>query len=123
MRIKVKSRIYPSEDPEKVRESVNNLFPDLDLELEEDRLLGVSEDLGVLEVFRNKLGLQTIRGAARNRFREGKREDSITFLLNKQAAKVGKVSFSDFEVALGSIEVTIGTRDSDELIDYLAPSD
>jgi predicted RNA binding protein with dsRBD fold (UPF0201 family) len=45
----------------------------------------------------------------------------MQFMLNKQVAAVGKVSFTTGESPLGPIVVTIETPDIERLIDYLAP--
>ncbi len=54
MRVKVEVKIHPSEDAEKVLEAINNLFPTLDLELEDDKVVGESDKLESLENFKNK---------------------------------------------------------------------
>jgi predicted RNA binding protein with dsRBD fold (UPF0201 family) len=51
----------------------------------------------------------------------GKHGDVVRFMLNKQVATVGKVSFTDGESALGPIAVTLEAPDIDRLMDYLAP--
>ncbi len=122
MKIKIKAKLYPSEDREKVTQAVKNIFPAVQLETLDDRIEGESSDPGSLENLKNKLGLQAIRDSARREIRKGKTESSIEFSLNKQAATVDKVSFSDGDTPLGSIKVTIETKRPDEIMNYLAPS-
>lgn len=122
MIIRVKAKINPSEDPEKVENAIKNIFPSIDIETTESYVKGKSKGLKPLENLRNKLGLQAIRDTARKRLQKGKSEDSLNFYLNKQAATVDKVSFSDGETPLGSIEVSIKSKKSNKLVDYLAPS-
>ncbi len=121
MELEVKAEINPSEDPEKVIESIKNLFPDLEVEVSGDKAEGRSEDFKSLENFKNKLGLQAIRDSARSRMKGGQQGDSVSFYLNKQAAFVSKVSFSNGETPLGPIEVGIKSDDVDRFIDYIAP--
>ncbi|KXB05263.1 hypothetical protein AKJ49_01185 [candidate division MSBL1 archaeon SCGC-AAA382A03] len=122
MEIKVKTKIHPSEDVEKVIESVENIFPSIDFNIDDDFLKGKSEELKSLENFRNKLGLQAIRDSARRELKKGSSRNKIRFSLNKQAAMVDKISFSHGETPLGPIRVSIESEDPEELINYLAPS-
>jgi predicted RNA binding protein with dsRBD fold (UPF0201 family) len=50
------------------------------------------------------------------------RGNTTRFVLNKQVAFVGKVSFLDEPAALGGIEVTINDDEIQKIIDYLAES-
>jgi hypothetical protein len=50
-----------------------------------------------------------------------RKEGQVEFMLNKQAAWVGKVNFTGGESPLGPIEVTINARDIERMIDWLAP--
>lgn len=121
MKIKIKAKINPSEDPEKVHEAVKALFPKLDLQVSDDLLTGKSSDRESLENLKNKIGLQAIRSSARRELKKSIEEDTIHFFLNRQAAKVHKVSFSGQETPLGPIEVWIESDDIGKIIDYLAP--
>lgn len=121
MRVEVLAKIHPSEDPKKVREAVNNIFPELTLEVSEDWVRGESTSRRSLEKFKDKLGLQAIRDSARREFRKGLNEDSLHFSLNKQAATVDRISFSDGSTPLGPIRVTIEAEGIEDLVDYLAP--
>jgi hypothetical protein len=62
-----------------------------------------------------------ILDAARSVMFAGKRENKVRFMLNKQAAFVGKISFTDGESPLGPIVVVLEAPDIGRLIDYLAP--
>lgn len=119
MEVRVKADIKPSEDPDKVFEGVKTLFPDLDYEFNDKELVGKGEGLEVLETFKNKLGIQSIRDSARRELNKAKKGDKLFFLLNRQAATVHKVSFSDGDTPLGPIEIEIFSEDLDGLVDYL----
>ncbi len=121
MQIKVEAKIHPSEDPEKVREAVEALFPELEIKISDDYLIGKSKDLEALETFKNQLGLQAIRDSARREIKKSKEEGSLHFFLNRQAATVHKISFSGQDTPLGPIKVFIESEDIDNTIDYLAP--
>lgn len=121
MKVKVEAKIHPSEDPKKVLGAINNLFPTLEFELKDEKLIGESDKLESLENFKNKLGLQAIRDSARRELKKERRENSLTFRLNRQAATVDKVSFSGGNTPLGPIKVSITSQRIEELIDFLAP--
>ncbi|KXB06071.1 hypothetical protein AKJ53_01395 [candidate division MSBL1 archaeon SCGC-AAA382F02] len=119
MKIEVKAKIHPSEDPDKVTESVKNIFPEIDLSVKENQVKGKSTNKNSLEKLKNKIGLQAIRDTARKELEKNRENQSIQFSLNKQVATVDKVNFSTGETPLGSIEVRIEAKDIEELIDYL----
>lgn len=119
MKVRVEARVYPSEDPGKVAEAVENIFPAIDLEESEDFVRGVSEDLNSLENFKNLLGLQAIRDSARSVMKEGSEGNKLFLNLNKQVATVNKVNFSGDDAPLGPIRLTIQSDDIDDVIDFL----
>lgn len=121
MKIEVNAKIHPSEDPDKVTEAVENIFPEINLSVEENQVKGKSTNKNSLEKLKNKIGLQAIRDTARKELEKNREKKSIRFSLNKQVATVDKVNFSTGETPLGSIEVRIEARDIEGLIDYLAP--
>ena len=109
----------PSEDEEKVRRAVQNLFPDLQLRRDGDRIVGEG---GSMARFADLIHRYRIRDAARGQLIHGKRGDNCTvFRLNKQAAFMERVSFSEREAPLGDIRVRLETDDLDRVIDQIAP--
>ena len=109
----------PSEDEQKVKRAMLNLFPDLLLRREGARLVGTS---GSVAKFGDLLRRQRIRDAARGRLLHGKRGESATvFFLNKQAAFMERVSFSDREAPLGDIKVRLEDDRLERVIDMIAP--
>jgi predicted RNA binding protein with dsRBD fold (UPF0201 family) len=111
--------VRPSEDEEKVQRAVKNIFPDMLLRREGDRLVGSS---GSMARFGDLVHRYRIRDAARGQLIHGKRGDQCTvFRLNKQAAFMDRVSFSDREAPLGDIRVRLEDDNIDGVIDHLAP--
>lgn|GEM_PF-3429380 len=109
----------PSEDEDKVRRAVLNLFPDLRLRREGDRLVGEG---GSLSRFGDLVRRHRIRDAVRGRLLHGRRgPDLSVFRLNKQAAFVERVSFSEREAPLGDIRIAVRDDDIDRVIDRVAP--
>ena len=116
--IEISCPIYPSEDPEKVREAILKVFPDADLEMSEDDITGTA---GSIERFSKQIRKQKILDTTRSVLIHGKRGDRTRFFLNKQVAFIGKISFCEEKTILGTIKVVITDDDLDDLIDKVAP--
>jgi predicted RNA binding protein with dsRBD fold (UPF0201 family) len=125
--VHIEVEINPTEDTEKVKRAVENIFGQINFEIksQQRRSLLIAETKGLdgLTKLQNILRRERIRAAARSVFYEGTHENSITFYLNKQVAFVGHVSFSQptAESPLGPIKVEIHCNNPRELIDWLAP--
>ena len=117
LEVKVTARCFPTEDRAKVVAAISNIFPDFVPE-GDDPVAGAARST---EFFSELLKKQRIRSVARAVMRRGVSGGSVRFTLNKQVAAAGKVSFSEEEHALGDLEVTIVTDDTDETIDEIAP--
>jgi uncharacterized protein len=110
---------YPTEDRDKVRQALLNLFPGAEIEEGAAMLTARTSNPDHL---REVIIDNHIRDSARSVLLRGIREGRTRFMLNKQVALVGKVSFLDDTVALGGIEVTIEDADIEKTIDFLAES-
>jgi predicted RNA binding protein with dsRBD fold (UPF0201 family) len=111
--------VRPSEDEEKVSRAMKNIFPDLVLRREGDRLIGEGSSMAR---FGDLIRRYRIRDAARGQLLHGKRGDDCTvFWLNKQAAYMDRVSFSERQAPLGDIRVRLEDENIDRVIDNLAP--
>ena len=115
--VTIRARCYPTEDREKVARAIKNVFPDADIQGEDPMVARSSS----LETFCDILKRQRIRDAARAVLRRGLKRGAASFVLNKQVASVGKISFSEGSHALGDIEVLVSTEDIQMLIDSLVP--
>lgn len=100
-----------------MKRAILNLFPDARL-TEGEMISGEAEDL---ERLAELLRTQRIRDSAREVIRGSIRDDRIVFHLNKQAALVGKVSFSTLS-PLGDIVVTIEADDIEAVMEQLTPA-
>ncbi|TRO46891.1 hypothetical protein E2P60_04370 [Candidatus Bathyarchaeota archaeon] len=124
--VRVETEINPTEDKGKVEKAVANIFDNISTEIKPlykgSMLCAVAEGPEALIKFRNLLSLDRIRAAARKVFLAGKRENTISFYVNKQVAFAGHISFSEemSESPLGPIKVTIECEDPGRLIDWLA---
>ncbi|MEM2904414.1 MAG: RNA-binding domain-containing protein [Candidatus Bathyarchaeia archaeon] len=130
MRVKTTftAEVNPTEDEEKVQTALLNLAgPGAKLErrVEAGRvtLLSEGEGLESLGKLRSMLEAQRIRDAARLVLARSIRGSRIRVAFNRQAAFVGKASFSESpgESPLGPIEVEVETDDPYEAIDWVAP--
>ena len=125
--IHVEAEINPTEDLEKVKRAVENIFGSLEFEVKPRRrgsvLIAKAKSINGLTKLYNLLRRERIRDAARGVLFDGLSEKSITFYLNKQVAYVGHISFSKpvAESPLGPIKVQIHCDNPRELIEWLAP--
>lgn len=121
MKLRVSAEIRVTEDEDKVRRAILNIFPLLELSSDGKKLLGESGDVASLQRFRQLLRMQAILDAARAVITRGRKGAKAEFWINKQAAFVGKLSFTDGESPLGPIIVELEAEDIERLIDYIAP--
>ncbi|MCK5628807.1 hypothetical protein KAI12_05005 [Candidatus Bathyarchaeota archaeon] len=125
--IYLETEIHPTESEDKVREAVGNVFGNIPMRKKQSLrtvlLVADGRGQGVLEKLRNLLITDRIRDAARKAFFNGISEKTIKFCLNKQAAFMRHISFSNktSESPLGPIRVTIESPNPIDLIDWLAP--
>jgi len=127
VKLDVEVKVNMTEDSNKVRVAVQKIFGNLNIQEveseDESRLVGSAEGLKALDAFYDLLRKERILDAARRMFFNGLRGKTITFFLNKQAAYVGHISFSQpvGESPLGPIRVEIQCDNPKSLIDWLTP--
>jgi predicted RNA binding protein with dsRBD fold (UPF0201 family) len=123
----VQAKVNPTEDSQKVRKAIENVFSDLkfgEKSLPQGTLLtAYSGDLESLSRFGDILRRERIRAAARSVLFQGLKGNVMKFCLNKQVAYAGHISFCEpfGESPLGPIKVQIKCDDPPKLIDWLAP--
>ena len=125
--VQIETEINLTENPEKVRLAVENVFGKVQSEIVPRKrghalLVRATGSEGLTKLY-NLLRREHIRDAARSVLFKGFEGNTITFYLNKQVAYAGHLSFSEptGESPLGSIKVTITYDNPRELIDWLAP--
>lgn len=117
--VKIFCPVYPSEDPDKVKTAIEKIFPDAVIGETED---GYECTADTLDHFSKLIRKQKILDATRSQMQRGmRRTGKITLNLNKQVAFMGKISFCEGKVILGTIKVTIETDEPEMLIDIVAP--
>lgn len=116
--ITARARCFPTEDPEKVRCALLNVFPDALAEQYEGGLIARS---GSLSRFKELIRNQRILDSTRSALLCASTGSETRFQLNKQVAYVGKISFTEGPMPLGSIDVSIEDDDLEALVDDVAP--
>lgn len=109
--------IRPTEDPEKVLRCVLNIFPQCITRSDEEILHFRTDDPSM---FIQILGDQQIRDTAVMVIEGRLKGDSTSFYLNKQAAFMGRVNFTDGNSTLGDIEITV-VEGGQELVEGIRP--
>jgi len=115
----IRTPLFPTEDVEKVRDAILNIFPDAEIDIVDDQLLGRAKSV---ERFAEILRDNKIRDAARSQILHGNRGGKAVFWLSKQVAAVGKVNFTGKNDILGSMEVQLIDDDMESLVNSIAPS-
>ncbi len=117
MKLSGKAPIQPTEDPEKVKESVIVIFPDAQVkDLGSETSFMTDRPEKFIELMHN----QRIRDTAVTVFRAGLTGDATSFHLGKQAAFAGKVNFTEGNSTLGDIHILV-EEGALELIDMTMP--
>ncbi|MGA1819685.1 MAG: RNA-binding domain-containing protein [Thermoplasmatota archaeon] len=109
--------VFPTEDPEKVLLCILNIFPDSEVSTSENEISFSSTDASK---FMELLREQQIRDTAVMIIERGTSGDSASFNLNKQAAFVGKVNFTDGSSPLGDLEIDV-IEGVEELVESIRP--
>lgn len=125
IRITVETVVRPTEDLEKVKRAVNNVFEG-ELVIEDlgngyYRLVGVSDKIDSLNKFKQIVVSENIGPAVRSYVKRRLVNNKIVILLHKQALFVSKVSLidSERESPLGAVRITIEHHNPLEVIEKL----
>lgn len=127
MKIRVYTFVKPTEDINKVRRAIENIYTGELVVTEEDRdyyrIEGLSFDINSLNKLRDLIRIKQIIPATRNYLFRKISGNSISILLHKQAAYMRNISFidSDKESPLGAILIEIEANNIEEVINWLAP--
>jgi hypothetical protein len=125
--VHVEVEVNPTEDLEKVKRAVENIFGAATFKVESrtwgQLLIAKTTGTEGLTKLYNLLSREQIRAAARKVLLSGINKQSVTFCLNKQVAYAGHISFCQqtAESPLGPIKVQISCSNPRELIEWLTP--
>lgn len=128
VKIRVEVEVRPTEDLEKVKKALLNVFEPGKIEVvERDKgyklLVGESSSYRSLVKVHELIRRERIMDAARKMLRKGVIGNMLVFKVNKQAAYQGRLSFvdTDSESPMGAITFIIEANNPYEIIDWLAP--
>ena len=113
--------INPSEDTEKVKLAVNNIFPDMELEISETEISGKTNNISILSQISKSIHEKNIKNTYQRILKNNNDGESTWFYLNKQAAFVNTVALCSEanESSLGPIKVILRSNDIEQIIDTI----
>ena len=119
--IQVFCQINPSEDPEKVKLAVNNIFPDMELETSDTQITGKTNNFSVLSAISKSIREKNIKNTYQRILKNNNDGESTWFYLNKQAAFVDTVALCSEanESSLGPIKVILRSNDIEQVIESI----
>jgi len=119
--IQIFCEINPSEDPEKVRTAVSNIFPEIELEVSDFDISGQTNNIEILSQVTKSIHEKNTKNSYQRILRKNNDGDSTWFYLNKQAAFVNTVALCSEanESSLGPIKVILRSNDVEQLIDSI----
>ncbi len=106
MKIVVKTRIYPTEDRDKVISAIETSFPGISVRVDGDEVIGESEDPVVLERFREVIRSRRVRDTIEEILLKNWSSGVTWFDINKQDATKGIFNIAESS-PLGVIHVEI----------------
>ena len=119
--IQVFCQVNPSEDPEKIKHAVNNIFPDMELEISDTQITGRTNNFSVLSPISKSIHEKNIKKTYHRILKNNSDNDSTWFYLNKQAAFVNTVALCSEanESTLGPIKVVLRSNDIEQVIESI----
>lgn len=127
VKIVVTAEVRPSEDLNKVVSAISNFFEFKKMDIKKEGIVQIlvleSSSLKSLIKLHRVLRSERILDSARKYLLKGTEGNTISFMIHKQAAAVGVLSFvdSDKESPLGAIKFYIEYSDPKAIVDWLAP--
>ncbi|MEC7373462.1 MAG: RNA-binding domain-containing protein [Thermoproteota archaeon] len=119
--IQIFCAINPSEDPDKVKTAVNNIFPEIELDVSETEISGKTNNFSILSQISKSIREKNIRNTYQRILKRNNDGDSTWFYLNKQAAFVNTVALCSEanESSLGPIKIVLRSNNIEQAIDSL----
>jgi hypothetical protein len=120
-KVQVSCQINPSEDLSKVKTAIFNIFPNLDISINNELLIGKSDNTSVLSNISESIRSKNTKNIYQRILKKNSNQDSTWFYLNKQAAFVNTVSLCNEadESPLGPIKVVLEGNDIESIIQSL----
>ena len=120
-KIEMFSNVNPSEDEEKVRISILNIFPYSEFTSKKSLMKAESIDISSLEKIYEAIHSKQSQKAYKRNLENNLDNNSTWFYLNKQAAFVNKIVICDEleESPLGPIKVVLTSKQIDRIIEWM----
>ena len=120
-KIEIYCSLCPSEDPQKVKQSISNLFADIKIKQSQDSIKADSKNIADLEKIQQTIHSRNSQKTYRRNLTKNLINDTTWFYLNKQAAFVGTVALCEEaeESPLGPIKVFLQSKNIETIIDWL----
>ena len=125
-KIQIFSSVSPSEDPEKVKTTILNIFPESKITDAKDfSICAETTDLQTLEKIRETVQSTQSQKAFQRQLEKHMNKNSTWFYLNKQAAFVGRIALCEEadESPLGPLKIIITSTNMNRVIESLIPND
>lgn len=119
--VRIRTPIHDTELPDRVATAVGNVFPNAEIEINDDELVATTHSLDQLSELLHR---REILDTARSEFHHNQRPDGFSFTIKKQPAVEGIVTFAVGEPSeLGEIDVDVRVMEPDveAVIDHVAP--
>ena len=119
--IQIFSSVNPSEDLEKVKKAISNIFPNSSIVTENSSAHSQSHDLRSLEKIYETIHSRQSQKIYRRTLEKNLKNDTTWFYLNKQAAFVEKIAICEEsdESPLGPIKIILTSSNIDGIIDWM----
>ena len=121
-KIQIISEINPSEDSEKVKQSILNIFPECEIEVDDSSITATANNIESLEQIYESIQSTKSQNVFRRHLERNMSKETAWFYLNKQAAFVKKVVLCDEadESPLGPLKVTLTSSNIDRIVGLFA---
>ncbi len=121
-KVEITCPVNLSEDLDKVKQAISNIFPDLTIKNENFSIKAQSNELKSLKKIYETISSSQSQKIYTRNLENNLEDDSTWFFLNKQAAFVGIVAICDEaeESPLGPIKVTLTSSNIDAIIDWIS---
>ncbi|MDP3034254.1 MAG: RNA-binding domain-containing protein [Methanobacteriaceae archaeon] len=120
--VEISSKINLTEDPEKVKKSILNIFPKGNIQQDSDKLF-LRGNKELLNNFKKTLEKREIISVARLIMDNNIKDNVLTFYISKQTAFVNEINFSEGNSPLGDIQIKIESSNLEEVLNWLAPEE
>lgn len=119
MKITVTTQLNATENAEKIKAALENVFPKISFKSSKTSISGSSEAIENLSYIKEKVMEKQIKNTARYLILQYRTEAGARIMLNKQTLLLGKINFVEEEYPLGNIIVDIETDNVEGLADYI----